>query len=76
LFIAGQLDAAASAIRGIYLRRGYAQVKVDSCRERAGSPPRRVKAAMRPVIVICRGARLLRIGEITFTGNTAFEAVR
>jgi outer membrane protein insertion porin family len=71
-FIAGQLEAAASAIRGIYLRRGFAQVKVDPAANEL-EPAAQGEGRVRPVIVISEGA-LLRIGGITFTGNTAFEA--
>jgi outer membrane protein insertion porin family len=72
LFVAGQLQAAASAIRGIYLRRGFAQVKVDPAPDEL-DPTTPGEGRVRPVIVISEGS-LLRIGEITFSGNTAFEA--
>jgi len=72
VFVAANLDAAASAIRGIYLRRGYAQVKVDSAANEL-DPTAAGEGRIRPVIVISEGP-LLRIGEVTFTGNTAVQA--
>lgn len=69
VFVARHLDAAVSAIRGIYLRRGYAQVKVESAaNERNPSPTG--EGRVQPVIVISEGP-LVQMGEITFSGNKA-----
>lgn len=69
VFIAANLDAAASAIRGLYLRRGYAQVKVQSAANELNPGPAG-EGRIKPVIVIAEGP-LMRIGQVTFTGNTA-----
>jgi outer membrane protein assembly complex protein YaeT len=69
IFRVADLDAAASAIRGIYLRRGFAQVKVESAANESNPSPSgggRVK----PAIVIAEGP-LMTIGAITFSGNTS-----
>jgi outer membrane protein assembly complex protein YaeT len=69
VFSAAGLDAASSAIRGLYLQRGFAQVKVDSAaNELSSAVPG--EGRVKPAIVITEGP-LLRIGEITFSGNTA-----
>ena len=69
LFVAGNLDAAASMIRGIYLRRGFAQVKVQSAANELNPSPSG-EGRIQPAIVIVEGP-LIRIGQITFSGNKA-----
>jgi outer membrane protein assembly complex protein YaeT len=69
LFTAANLDAASSAIRGIYLQRGFARVKVDSAANEL-SPSPSGEGRIKPAIVITEGP-LLRIGEVSFTGNKA-----
>ena len=72
IFIIANLDAALSAIRGIYLRRGFAQVKVESAVKEANPTPQG-EGRVTPVIVITEGP-LLTIGALTFTGNTALSS--
>jgi outer membrane protein assembly complex protein YaeT len=69
LFISANLDAAAAAIRGLYLRRGFAQAKVESAANEV-RPPQNNQGYVRPVITITEGP-LIRIGEIAFAGNAA-----
>jgi outer membrane protein insertion porin family len=72
LFIAANLDAASAAIRGLYLRRGFAQVKVDSAaNERNPSPSG--EGRIQPSIVIVEGP-LTRVGQVTFAGNKAISS--
>lgn len=73
VFVAANLDAAASAIRGIYLRRGFAQVKVESAANEL-NPAQSGGGRVQPAIVITEGA-LIRIGEVTFSGNKAITNV-
>ncbi|HEY0874633.1 MAG TPA: POTRA domain-containing protein [Vicinamibacterales bacterium] len=68
-FIAANLDRASAAIRGIYLRRGFGQVKVDSAANELPAAPNG-EGRIKPVIIITEGP-LIRIGEITFAGNKA-----
>lgn len=69
-FLAGNLDAAASAVRAIYLQRGFAQVKVESAANEL--PAAGAEGRVKPVISITEGPQL-RIGEITFAGNSAMS---
>lgn len=69
LFVASNLDRAASAIRGIYLRRGFGQVKVETADNELPPAPNG-EGRIKPVIVITEGP-LIRIGEVTFSGNKA-----
>jgi outer membrane protein insertion porin family len=71
LFIAANLDAASSAIRGVYLRRGFAQVKVESAANELAAGPTG-DGRVSPAIVITEGP-LITIGEITFTGNASID---
>ncbi|HJR60821.1 MAG TPA: POTRA domain-containing protein [Vicinamibacterales bacterium] len=73
LFVGANLDTAVAAIRGIYLRRGFAQVKVESVANEL-SPTASGEGRIQPVIVITEGA-LIRIGEVTFSGNKAITSV-
>lgn len=72
VFVAANLDAATSSIRGIYLRRGYAQVKVESAANEL-DPTAAGEGRIQPTIVITEGP-LVSIGAVTFTGNTAVQA--
>ena len=67
IFIVANLDAALSAIRGVYLRRGFAQVRVESAVNEANPTPAG-EGRVTPVIVITEGP-LLTIGALTFAGN-------
>lgn len=67
IFTVANLDAALSAIRGIYLRRGFAQVKVESAANE-GNPSPAGEGRVKPVIVITEGP-LMTIGATTFSGN-------
>lgn len=71
VFTAADLEAALSAIRGIYLRRGFAQVKVESAVNESGSPDAR-EGRVKPVIVITEGPQMT-IGALTFSGNAALS---
>jgi outer membrane protein insertion porin family len=71
LFVSANLDVAASAIRGLYLRRGFAQVKVESAANEV-RPPQNGQGYIKPVITITEGP-LMRIGAITFVGNSAIS---
>lgn len=72
IFTVANLNAAASSIRGIYLRRGFAQVKVESAANEANPAPNG-EGRVKPVIVITEGP-LMTIGALTFTGNAAVDA--
>jgi outer membrane protein assembly complex protein YaeT len=72
LFAGAKLDAAASAIRGIYLRKGFAQVKVESAANELTGASTSNGGRIQPVIVITEGP-LIRIGELTFSGNKAIS---
>lgn len=67
LFTGAALDAAASAIRGIYLRRGYAGVKVAAAATEL-APVKPTEGRIEPVINITEGP-VVRIGDVTFEGN-------
>lgn len=67
VFTVANLDAASSAIRGIYLRRGFAQVKVDSAANEANPAPSG-EGRVKPAIVIAEGP-LMTVGEVSFSGN-------
>jgi outer membrane protein insertion porin family len=67
LFVSSHLDAAAAAIRALYLRRGFAQVKVESAVNEVKAPVAG-EGRLKPVIAITEGP-LMSIGEITFAGN-------
>jgi outer membrane protein insertion porin family len=69
IFRVSDLDAASSAIRGIYLRRGFAQVKVESAANELQPSPSG-DGRVKPAIVIVEGP-LMTIGAITFSGNTS-----
>jgi outer membrane protein assembly factor BamA len=67
LFVSSNLDAAAAAIRALYLQRGFAQVKVESVANEITAPVGG-EGRIKPVIAITEGP-LISIGEITFAGN-------
>lgn len=67
LFVNASLDAAAAAIRGLYLSRGFAQVKVESAVNEV-RPPSEGDGRVKPVIAITEGP-LIRVGEVTLAGN-------
>jgi outer membrane protein assembly complex protein YaeT len=71
LFVASNLDAAAAAIRAIYLGLGFAQVKVESAVNEV-QPPAGGEGRVKPVIAITEGP-LISIGEISFVGNKAIS---
>ena len=71
-FIAANLDSAASAILGEYLRRGFAQAKVESAPVEAPSP-RAGEGRVTPRILITEGPRMT-IGEVVISGNVAVPA--
>jgi len=67
VFTMANLDGALSSIRGIYLRRGFAQVKVESAVNESNPSPAG-EGRVKPAIVITEGP-LITIGAITFSGN-------
>ena len=67
IFTAANLEASLSAIRGLYLRRGFAQVKVESAATEANPTPAG-EGRVKPVIVITEGPQI-KIGAITFSGT-------
>lgn len=69
LFTGAALDAAASAIRGIYLRRGYAGVKVAAAANEL-PPVTPGEGRIEPVITITEGP-VVRIGDVAFEGNAS-----
>ena len=72
LYTSASLDAATSAIRALYLTRGFAQSKITSA-ENERNPAPNGEGRIKPSIVIVEGPRT-RIGTVTFRGNTAFSA--
>ena len=68
LFVESNLGAALSAIRGIYLRRGFAQVNVTGAANELN--PDGALGRVKPTITIAEGP-LTRIGTVTFEGNKA-----
>lgn len=71
IFTVANLEAAASVIRGLYLRRGFAQVQVDPAANESNPSPSG-SGLVRPAIVITEGP-LMRIGPITFSGNASID---
>ena len=67
VFTIANLEGALSSIRGIYLRRGFAQVKVESAANETNPSPAG-GGRIKPVIVITEGPQIT-IGAITFSGN-------
>ena len=71
-FVESDLTAAASAIRGIYLRRGFAHSKISSAaneRPAVATGEGRVK----PLITIVEGP-LTQIGTVSFSGNESIPS--
>lgn len=69
VFTAANLDAAAAAILGEYMRRGFADTKVEAAPDEAPSP-RPGEGRVTPRIVVTEGPRMT-IGQVTLSGNTA-----
>ena len=68
LFVESNLDAAVAKIRGVYLQRGFAQVKVSGDARELN--PNSAVGMVQPTITIAEGP-LTRIGTVTFEGNKA-----
>jgi outer membrane protein insertion porin family len=69
LFVESDLSAAVGAIRGIYLRRGFAHSKISSsANERP--PAANGEGRVKPVITIVEGPLTL-VGPVSFSGNEA-----
>lgn len=71
IFVRANLDAAAAALAGIYLQRGFARVKVESIVEEL--PAVNDEGRVRPGIVVIEGPRLT-VGDVTFRGNATVPA--
>jgi len=69
LFAESDLGAAASAIRGIYLRRGFAHSKISSSVNELPPAPTG-EGRVKPVITIVEGPLTL-VGAVGFSGNAA-----
>lgn len=69
VFTAANLDQASAAILGEYMRRGFADTKVESAPDEAPSS-RAGEGRVVPRIVISEGSRMT-IGRVTLTGNAA-----
>jgi len=72
LFVESQLDAGITAIRTVYLQRGFSGVDIKSAVNEI-DPPRPGEGLVRPVIVIVEGARSV-VGDVVITGSTAVSA--
>jgi outer membrane protein assembly complex protein YaeT len=68
LFVRANLDAAAAALAGIYMQRGFAQVKVESTVQEL--PSAADQGRVKPGIAVVEGPRLT-VGQVSFTGNAA-----
>jgi outer membrane protein insertion porin family len=68
-FTAAKMDAAVSAILGVYQQRGFAQAKVESAPVEAPSP-RAGEGRVTPRILITEGPQMI-IGQVTLSGNTS-----
>ena len=69
VYIASRLDAAIAAMRDLYLRRGFAAVKLESAANETDSA-HAGEGAIRPVIVIAEGPRTI-IDEVVISNNSA-----
>ena len=71
-FVESDLTAAVGAIRGIYLRRGFAHSKISSAaNERPPAPTG--EGRVKPVITITEGP-LTVVGTVSFSGNEAIAS--
>ncbi len=69
LFVESNLTAAVAAIRGIYLRRGFAQLKIASAASERNPAPDG-EGRVKPSIAITEGPLTL-VGAVTFSANKA-----
>lgn len=70
-FVESRFDADAARVRELYLRRGFANVKVDpAVNEPAPADPASPSRVVVPTITIHEDVRT-RVGSIAITGNTA-----
>lgn len=69
LFVDSNLGAAVAAIRGIYLRRGFAQLKIAAATNERNPAPSG-EGRVKPSIAITEGPLTL-VGAVTFSGNQA-----
>lgn len=72
LFTAANLDAASAGILGEYMRRGFAETKVESAPDEVPSP-KPGEGRVVPRILITEGRQMV-IGEVILTGNTAVSS--
>jgi outer membrane protein assembly factor BamA len=71
IYVESNVDAVVGAIRETYLRRGHAQVKVDSSvNEKDATTPG--QGLVRPAIVVSEGPQRT-VGSIVFDGNEQFS---
>ena len=71
VFVDAQLTAAATAIRNLYLQRGFASAQVKPAANET-DPPQPGEGAIRPEIVIVEGPRTI-VRSVDITGNTALS---
>jgi outer membrane protein insertion porin family len=71
VFVDAQLTAAATAIRILYLQRGFASAEVKPAANET-DPPQPGEGAIRPEIVIVEGPRTV-VRSVDITGNTALS---
>ena len=71
VFVDAQLTAAATAIRNLYLQRGFASAEVKPAANET-DPPQPGEGAIRPDIVIVEGASTT-VRSVDITGNTALS---
>jgi outer membrane protein insertion porin family len=71
LFVDAHLTSAATAIRTLYQRRGFASAEVKAAANET-DPVQAGEGAIRPEIVIVEGPRTV-IGSVDITGNTALS---
>ena len=71
-FVESDLTAAVGAIRGIYLRRGFAHSKISSAANER-PPAATGEGRVKPVITITEGP-LTVVGTVSFSGNEAIAS--
>ena len=71
VFVDAQLTAAATAIRNLYLHRGFASAEVKPAANET-DPPQPGEGAIRPEIVIVEGPKTI-VRSVDVTGNTALS---
>jgi outer membrane protein assembly factor BamA len=74
VFVEANLASAADAIRGVYLRLGYAGVKVTTLPAELDPGPGG-RGLVRPTITVAEGKRTL-VGDVSFTGNERLDVNR